>query len=62
MDYDPGGFSAVRTAPLVYLEGGEGWRNGVKLEATEEKPPTEALTVGKADMQSSDFTFEISVT
>ncbi|XP_070792459.1 zinc finger and SCAN domain-containing protein 22-like [Pituophis catenifer annectens] len=62
VDYNPDDFSAVRTAPLACLEGGGGWRNGVKLEATEEKPPTEALSVGKADPQSSDFSFDISAT
>lgn len=62
VDYNPDDFSAIRTAPLACLEGGGGWRNGVKLEATEEKPPTEALSVGKADTQSSDFAFDISVT
>ncbi|XP_026578072.1 zinc finger protein 397-like isoform X2 [Pseudonaja textilis] len=60
IDYDPDGFSA--SPPLACLEGGGRWRNGVKLEATEEKPPMEALLVGKADIQSNDFTFDISVT
>lgn len=62
VDYNPDDFSAIRTAPLACLETGGGWRNGVKLEATEEKPPTEALSVGKADTQSNDFAFDISVT
>uniref|UniRef100_A0A8C6XJQ9 C2H2-type domain-containing protein n=1 Tax=Naja naja TaxID=35670 RepID=A0A8C6XJQ9_NAJNA len=62
IDYDPDGFSATCAAPLACLEGGGGWRNGVKLEATEEKPPMEALSVGKADTQSSDFAFSISAT
>ncbi|XP_058028099.1 zinc finger and SCAN domain-containing protein 31-like isoform X2 [Ahaetulla prasina] len=62
VDYNPDNFSAIRTAPLAGLEGSGRWRNGVKLEATEEKPPTEALSVGKADTQSSDFAFDISAT
>ncbi|XP_070593308.1 zinc finger and SCAN domain-containing protein 22-like [Erythrolamprus reginae] len=59
--YNPDGFTAI-TAPSARLEGGGEWRNGVKLEATEETPPAEALSVGMVSTQSSDFAFDISAT
>ncbi|XP_029142587.1 zinc finger protein 420-like [Protobothrops mucrosquamatus] len=62
VEYNPGDFSALLTAPSASLEDCRGWRNGVKLEAPEEKPHTEPLSVGKADMRSSDLAFGISAT
>lgn len=62
VEYNPGDFSALLTAPSASLEDCRGWRNGVKLEVPEEKPHTEPLSVGKADMRSSDLAFGISAT